>query len=149
MRRWESQWLSIGESSGTLVAFWSNVNEKLCHVVRSRCPEKQREAEGEDAFLYWVIVNREDEDQNVERLGPVTYGKVPQGYKQVYPERGEAPQLVEGERYNIRIATNNANGVDKFFVIRNGKVEVSDYWFIGYLLAALMKVSIVFRSTVC
>jgi len=96
-------------------------------IIRVRGPEKQREAEGEDAFLYWVIVNREDEDQNVERLGPVTYGKVPQGYKQVYPERGEAPQLVEGERYNIRIATNNANGVDKFFVIRNGKVEVVDY----------------------
>jgi hypothetical protein len=96
-------------------------------TIRVRGLEKQREAEGEDAFLYWVIVNRQDEDQNVERLGPVTYGKVPQGYKQVYPERGEAPQLVEGERYNIRIATNNANGVDKFFVIRNGKVEVSDY----------------------
>lgn len=96
-------------------------------IIRVRGPENQREAEGEDAFLYWVIVNREDEDQNVERLGPVTYGKVPQGYKQVYPERGEAPQLVEGERYNIRIATNNANGVDKFFVIRNGKVEVADY----------------------
>jgi hypothetical protein len=96
-------------------------------TIRVRGPEKQRDAEGEDAFLYWVIVNREDEEQNVERLGPVTYGKVPQGYKQVYPEQGEAPRLVEGERYNIRIATANANGVDKFFVIRSGKVEVSDY----------------------
>ena len=43
--------------------------------IRIRGPEKQREAEGEDAFLYWVMVNREDEEQNVERLGFVTYGK--------------------------------------------------------------------------
>ena len=96
-------------------------------TIRVRGPEKQRDAEGEDAFLYWVIVNLEDQEKNAGRLGPVTYGKVPQGYKQVYPEHGEVPQLVEGERYNIRIATFNANGVDKFFVIRNGKIEVSDY----------------------
>jgi hypothetical protein len=96
-------------------------------TIRVRGPEKQRDAAGEDAFLYWVIVNKEDEEQLVERLGPIRYGKVPAGYKQIYPEQGEAPPLVEGERYNIRIATFNANGVDKFFVIRNGKVEASDY----------------------
>jgi hypothetical protein len=96
-------------------------------TIRVRGPEKQRDAEGEDDFLYWVIVNLEDQEQSVESLGPVTYGKVPKGYKQVYPENGEAPPLLEGERYNIRIATANANGVDKYFIIRNGKVEVSDY----------------------
>lgn len=96
-------------------------------TIRVRGPEKQREADGEDAFLYWVIINKEDEEQAVERLGPITYGKVPAGYKQIYPEQGEAPPLVEGERYNVRIATFNANGVDKFFIIRNGKVEISEY----------------------
>lgn len=96
-------------------------------TIRVRGPEKQRDAEGEDAFLYWVIVNNEGQERSVEQLGPVTYGKVPQGYKQIYPERGQASLLVEGERYNVRIATFNANGVDRFFVIRDGKVEVSDH----------------------
>ncbi len=95
-------------------------------TIRIRGPEKQRDAEGEDAHLYWVIVNKKGGDRPVEELGAVTYGQVPEGYKQKYPENGEAPPLKEGERYNIRIATFNANGVDKYFMIRNGKVEVSD-----------------------
>ena len=97
-------------------------------VLRIRGPKKQREGTGEDASVYWEIEPKEEgSDRNVERLGPIAYGHVPEGYAQIYPQQGQAPPLVEGERYNIRIATNNANGVDKFFVIRNGKVEVSDY----------------------
>jgi hypothetical protein len=97
-------------------------------VLRIRGPRKQREVTGEDASVYWEIEPKEEgSDRRVERLGPITYGHVPKGYVQVYPKQGQAPPLVEGERYNIRIATNNAKGVDKFFVLRNGNVEVSDY----------------------
>jgi hypothetical protein len=96
-------------------------------TLRIRGPLKQREAEGEDAFLYWSIVNKEGQDHWVKRIGPITYGKVPEGYKQEYPESGEAPPLIEGESYNIRVATADADGVDKFFIIRKGKIEVSDY----------------------
>jgi hypothetical protein len=98
-------------------------------VFRIRGPKKQREAVGEDASIYWEIQPRdEDSDRNVGRLSPITYGKIPDGYMQVYPEQGKAaPPLVEGERYNIRIATNNANGVDKFFEIRQGKPVVSEF----------------------
>ena len=63
----------------------------------------------------------------VENLSPITYGKVPEGYKQVYPEQGNAPALVEGERYYVWVGTFDANGAGKHFIIRNGKVEVSDY----------------------
>ena len=98
-------------------------------ALRIRGPRKQREVVGEDASIYWEIEPKDEgSDRNVERLGPITYGKVPDGYIQIYPAPGQAaPSLVEGERYNIRIATNNANGVDKFFVIREGKVAVSDH----------------------
>ena len=97
-------------------------------ALRIRGPKKQREAVGEDGSVYWEIEPKEEgSDRKVERMGLIPYGRVPEGYLQVYPEQGQAPPLVEGERYNIRVATNNANGVDKFFVIRNGKVEVSDY----------------------
>jgi hypothetical protein len=98
-------------------------------ALRVRGPKKQREVIGEDASIYWEIEPKDEgSDRNVGRLSPITYGVVPDGYVQVYPERGKAvPPIVEGERYNIRIATNNAKGVDKFFVIREGKVAVSDY----------------------
>ena len=98
-------------------------------ALRIRGPKKQREVVGEDASIYWEIEPKdEDSDRNVGQLSPITYGVVPDGYIQVYPERGQAaPPIVEGERCNIRIATNNAKGVDKFFVIREGKVSVTDY----------------------
>jgi hypothetical protein len=57
--------------------------------LRLRGPQKQREADGEAAFLYWFI-DAKDKIEYVEALGTITYGKVPKGYRQVYPEDGEA-----------------------------------------------------------
>jgi hypothetical protein len=96
--------------------------------IRISGPQKQRDAEGEEMYLYWVIKYKaRGEARAVEGLGPIVYGRIPEGYLQKYPEKGEAPKLVEGERYFIRVTTFNANGVEKYFVIRNSKVEVSDY----------------------
>jgi len=96
--------------------------------VRVRGPQKQREAQGEDKFLYWVIEIKDGNNpRSVEKLSPLIYGKIPEGFEQIYPERGEAPPLVEGERYYVRVVTSEANGDGKYFIIREGKVEVSDY----------------------
>ncbi len=97
-------------------------------ALRVRGPEKQRNAEGEAAFLYWVIEMKvEGTDRNVREVSPIVYGNVSEGYKQVYPEKGGPPQLVEGERYYVQVIAMNANGAGKYFTIRDGKVEVSDY----------------------
>lgn len=97
-------------------------------AIRVRGPKKQREAEGEEASFYWYIKSEKGGAKNVEDVGQITYGKVPEGYVQVYPERGEAPPLIEGERYLVRVSTVNANGADKVFSIRSGKVvDISDY----------------------
>lgn len=93
--------------------------------VRVRGSEKQREAEGEAKFLYWVIEIKAGR-RRVAELSPLTYGVVPDGFEQIYPERGEAPRLVEGEKYYVRVVTSGANGDSKDFIIRNGKVEVTD-----------------------
>ena len=62
----------------------------------------------------------------VEWLGSITYGEVPDGYVQVYPEHGEAPPLLEGERYYASFDTTGANGAHIYFTIREGKaVELS------------------------
>src|SRR5258708_23818953 len=72
-------------------------------TLRVRGPKKQREAEGEDASIYWLIKTKEDYGRYIEDLGPVIYGIVPKGYVQVYPEKGEAaPPLVEGDKYYLQ-----------------------------------------------
>jgi hypothetical protein len=92
-------------------------------LLRVGGPDKQRDAFGETAFLYWVIEPiTKDSDRSVESIGPITYSQVPSGYKQVYPENGEAPPLIEGKRYSIKISTINAPGIIKDFTIRDGKV---------------------------
>jgi hypothetical protein len=82
-------------------------------------PKRQRETFGEDASVYWMIKPEPEGDpENVEALSPITYGRVPPGYIQVYPEQGtNAPALVEGQKYFIDISTNAANGVRRSFVL--------------------------------
>lgn len=90
-----------------------------------RGPTKKRDVEGESAYIYWRI--RSEKAQTVDEIKSITYGEVPEGYAQIYPESGKAPPLIEGERYYVRLDTANANGAEKFFVIRNNKIDVSDY----------------------
>ena len=65
--------------------------------------------------------------QIVDDIGSVTYGKVPEGYMQKYPESGEAPKLNEGEHYYVHVVTSNANGADGYFMILNGKALFAKY----------------------
>src|SRR5262249_48627232 len=92
-------------------------------LLRVLGPEKQRDVFGEAPFFYWVIEPlTKDSDRSVEKMGPITYGQIPSGYKQVYPENGKAPPLIEGKLYSIKIDTINAPGIIKNFTIRDGKV---------------------------
>lgn len=84
-------------------------------------PNKQREAEGEEAYLYWLIESRKDADRPIERLSPLTYGEVPDGYDQTYPEKGHPPPLIEGERYLLHIETFDASPFIGYMTIHNGK----------------------------
>jgi hypothetical protein len=89
--------------------------------LRITGPTVQRQIEGEDAFVYWEIrASGAGNDKLIEKLSPLSYGKTPAGYIQTYPQSGQAPPLVEGERYYLRVETNNANGVSRYFTIRNG-----------------------------
>jgi hypothetical protein len=94
--------------------------------IRDSVP--QRKILGEDAFIYWKIRPiSSDEIKRVEEIGAITYGKVPTGYVQIYPEEGEAPPLIEGQRYYVYAGTSNADGKGKYFIIRDGKsVEVPE-----------------------
>jgi hypothetical protein len=89
--------------------------------------KKQREAVGPDAVTYWMIEpeNGYAKGEAIEILSPITYGKIPRGYVQTYPEQGEAPSLVEGEIYTIHAETFNANhGIKRFFMEAGKAVEM-------------------------
>jgi hypothetical protein len=95
--------------------------------LRFRSPHKQRDAEGEDASLYWAIKANKGSARVLEELSPLTYGVVPTGYVQVYPEKGQAPALIEGDRYFVRFLTVNAPGVDGYLTVRDGKASFTPY----------------------
>jgi hypothetical protein len=84
-------------------------------------PKKLREAQGEEAYLYWMIESRKDSDRPIERLSPLAYGQVPDGYVQTYPEHGHPPPLIEGERYLVHIETFGANPFFGYMTIHEGK----------------------------
>jgi hypothetical protein len=107
-------------SGGNPPAFMMTGNGILTSI-RVRGNQRQREAHGEDQYLHWVIEVKDDRGTSVGKIGSVTYGKVPEGYQQVYPEKGDAPAIIEGQHYYVRIVTSNANGADGYFMVQNGK----------------------------
>jgi hypothetical protein len=92
--------------------------------IRVRGHNTQRNISGEDALVYWEIDNN-GAGRTVGDLGSVTYGKVPDGYVQRYPETGAAPKLDEGQHYYVRVTTANANGDEGYFIVLDGKVYYS------------------------
>jgi len=89
--------------------------------IRVRGNERQRDVAGEAQYLHWVIESKANSARSVWKIGAVTYGKVPEGYTQIYPEEGEAPTIREGQHYYVRVVTSDANGADGYFMILNGK----------------------------
>ena len=85
--------------------------------------EQAKEPFGDTGAL-WKIVPEAGylKGTRVERLHSITYGVVPQGYKQVIPENNESPlPLVTGTRYSYWFDTTNAPHAGGSFEIRNGQ----------------------------
>jgi hypothetical protein len=89
---------------------------------------KQRDVGSDLSFAMWEImpVNGYLEGEPIERLGKITYGVVPKGYKQIYPENdAPAPALVPGQKYEYWFQTINAPHARGYFEIKDGKaVEI-------------------------
>jgi hypothetical protein len=115
---------SLDIEGGNPPSFVMKGNGTLSSII-IRGPKSQRNIPGEEALFYWRIVARARRAQSVGDIGEVVYGKVPEGYRQMYPESGPPPSLIEGERYYIRVDTNDANGAQKCFVLKNSKAEES------------------------
>ncbi len=57
----------------------------------------------------------------VEDLERITYGVVPEGYKQIKPQVGSAPHLTEGQKYFYDVETHNAPGAAGYVEVRNSQ----------------------------
>ena len=92
--------------------------------LRVRGPQKQREGGAETAVIYWEIEPEAgySNGKYISELRQITYGRVPAGYLQKYPEHGEAPRLVEGESYSVRLGLLSADDINKRFMIQDGRV---------------------------
>ena len=81
---------------------------------------------------YWQIAPLKDINvETLEQAGPITYGKLPPGFRQVVPEHGEMPPILEtntacGYTLKLAIRTGNGHSVNKTFAIRDGKVVALD-----------------------
>lgn len=58
----------------------------------------------------------------IKDLPVITYGKVPEGFQQIFPENNTPlPVLIEGKIYSVWTPTYGANGGGKNFIIKDGK----------------------------
>lgn len=88
--------------------------------------EPSRQGEGDRLTLlkvYWEVASSEGTDRSLDKIGPITYGKVPEGFVQIQPPNGVAPPpLVERDLYNVRFSVNGGDGINRFFAIRDGRI---------------------------
>ena len=90
-------------------------------------PEQEPIAKSEPSdktFVLWEIETEKQVEGGsalVEKVGTITYGIVPRGYKQVKPKEGFAAGLVSGKRYRYWFVTVNAPHAAGYFEIRDGK----------------------------
>lgn len=75
---------------------------------------------------FWQIVPESDYDIAVlESLGGIAYGKVPKGFRQIFPENGAEPQpLMENELFTLDLRLADGEAVGHRFVIHNGKAAI-------------------------
>jgi hypothetical protein len=69
----------------------------------------------------WEIVPKDANYVDAANLPTITYGKVPPGWVQKFPERGEPPPLLEGHVYEVGGPQVEVPHAYMRFTIRNGK----------------------------
>jgi hypothetical protein len=86
---------------------------------------KQEYRRGNKNYDVWQL----DPSRDYSVFGSsITYGIVPNGFRQVYPANGKSPEpLIEGKIYSVILPNSNCGGpnvVSEYFMINNGKAVV-------------------------
>lgn len=88
-------------------------------------PESVRSPTEKEPIL-WEIEEENMRGEAIEKLHSITYGIVPDGYKQIIPQHGEPLPLITGKRYRYDFVTGEAPGAMGYFEIRNGEAVSID-----------------------
>ncbi len=88
--------------------------------------EPHRQGDGERLTLlkvYWELVpSVAATTRSLDKIRSISYGQVPDGFVQVYPQEGAPPALIERDLYNVTLAANTGRGVNMFFSVRDGRI---------------------------
>jgi hypothetical protein len=68
----------------------------------------------------WQLVPIQRDGKSVEDVDGITYGIVPDGYKQTFPREGVPAPLKEGSHYRYYVETINAPHASGMFELKNG-----------------------------
>lgn len=72
----------------------------------------------------WEI--RPTDENLISKLPDITYGVVPHGFRQLTPDQGAPPPLVEGKLYEAGGPAFEANGGTVRFRIKDGRAVLQD-----------------------
>jgi hypothetical protein len=75
---------------------------------------------GDKHYALWQLDPDLSQNLNVSTLS-ITYGIVPEGWKQVYPANEKPEPLIEGKFYKVAAPSYNANFKTGYFTIKNNK----------------------------
>jgi hypothetical protein len=93
-------------------------------VVYSPDFAEKAESPWDENFALWKITRGQS---NGAPLGlELVYGVVPDGYTQIKPHVGSAPQLKEGQKYFYEVETANAPGAAGYVEIRNSQTVLTE-----------------------
>ena len=110
---------------GTTPVFVISGSGKLASfVVYSPDYAEKAESPWDENFALWKIkpTGGHLNGTPVGQLERITYGVLPDGYRQVKPQLGSAPRLIEGQKYFYDVETTNAPGAAGYLEIRNSQV---------------------------
>jgi hypothetical protein len=73
--------------------------------------------------VYWEIAPFKDFDvSHFAELGPIIYGIVPEGFRQVTPATGQPPPITNGSPYSLQLAIRNGGGVNMLFGVYGDRI---------------------------
>jgi hypothetical protein len=90
----------------------------------SRCSAEWNQDRLPGMQRYWEIAPLTDFDvSELRKRGPIIYGRVPEGFRQITPVNGSPPPLCEGGPYSVQLGIRNGAGVNMLFAVyQDGKI---------------------------
>jgi hypothetical protein len=116
------------EGGTTPVFVISGSGRLASFIVYSPDFAEKAQSPWDDSFALWEIKPTEGDLNGtpVGQLERITYGVLPEGYRQVKPQVGSAPPLTEGQKYFYHVETTGAPWAAGFLEIRNSQAVPTD-----------------------